>query len=96
VQDLRRLSLYAVALGLVALAVFQGIEPRGTAAVSIGITTKVLTAWLAVIIARYVQDTTPPRRLLSWSSSRRFCSRQRETWPAGRRSRSASPAWRSA
>jgi hypothetical protein len=58
-RTFRRLSLYAVALGLVALATVQATH-GGLSPTQIGVTTKVLMAWLAVIVARYVSDRLPP------------------------------------
>lgn len=60
----RRLSLYVIALCLVVLAINQAGGHVGLSPTQSGVLTKVLTAWLAVIIARYVSDhDTPPRAL---------------------------------
>lgn len=56
----RRLSLYVVALCLVALAIDQGAGYVGLSPVQVGVITKVLVAWMAVIVARFVQDIDPP------------------------------------
>jgi hypothetical protein len=58
-RTFRRLSPYVVALGLVALAIMQ-VTHQGLSPVQIGVITKVLVAWLAVIVARFVQDTDHP------------------------------------
>lgn len=61
-RTFRRLSLYVIALGLVALATIQATH-EGLSPTQVGVTTKVLTAWLAVIIARHVSDHLPPGAL---------------------------------
>jgi len=57
-QALRRIILYVCAVALVGLAVFQSTDPPHPQALALGAGTKVVTALIAVIVARMAQP--PP------------------------------------
>lgn len=58
-QTVRRIILYLCAVALVGLAAFQSTDPPHHAAVGVGVLSKVLTALIAISVARLAQ---PPER----------------------------------
>lgn len=58
-QAVRRVILYVCALVLVALAEFQSTDPPHGEALLVGVATKVITALIAIVIARMVQPPGP-------------------------------------